>query len=201
VEFGSIALPPVPSGQTPGGAWLLYSYLQFAEQLGGLYKQSAVEGDRVSATGESTTTNGDTASRIPRPLPPHVTVHSPRLASLPSRFAESLANTLAASQHLGSHVHWGNDGFCIDLALAHPLRPDGVTIGLLVDSNRYLQAPDPVEWDLFRAAIHESQGWKLHRVWTPQFFRDPQTHLAAIAAEVQKHLAQEKPHDALGVVH
>jgi hypothetical protein len=70
---------------------------------------------------------------------------------------------------------------------------------VLCDSNRYLQAPDPVEWDLFRVAVHESQGWKLHRIWSPQFFRDPHAHLAAIAQQVQAHVATEAPRDALNV--
>jgi hypothetical protein len=30
------------------------------------------------------------------------------------------------------------------------------------------KAADPVEWDLFRTAILEGQGWKLMRLWTPQ---------------------------------
>ena len=30
---GLRSLPPVPPGQTPGGAWLLFAYLRYAEQL------------------------------------------------------------------------------------------------------------------------------------------------------------------------
>ena len=108
--------------------------------------------------------------------------------SLPSRFSESLAMSMARGHGLGSRVHWGNDGFCIDVALAHPHRAGDVTIGVLCDSSRFLQAPDPVEWDLFRVVVHESQGWKLHRVWTPQFFRDAAGHLGGIAEGVQEHL-------------
>ncbi len=48
-----------------------------------------------------------------------------------------------------------------------------MTLGVLCDCCRYSKAADPIEWDMFRSAIHESQGWKLHRLWTPQFFRDP----------------------------
>src|SRR5207244_8159887 len=32
-------VPPVPAGQTPGGGWLLFSYLAFAEHLAELYEQ------------------------------------------------------------------------------------------------------------------------------------------------------------------
>ena len=47
-------------------------------------------------------------------------------------------------------------------------------MGLLCDGTRYTKAADRVEWDLFRTAILESQGWKLVRLWTPHFFRDPE---------------------------
>ncbi|HVS72618.1 MAG TPA: AAA domain-containing protein [Phycisphaerae bacterium] len=183
------ALPPVPEGQTPGGAYLLYSYLQFAEMLTAAYaRESQAADDRpVPAAGA-----------LPV-IPPQVTVH-PRRNSLPSRFAEALAENLATAHNVGSQVHWGNDGFCIDLALAHPHRPDDVTIGILCDANRYLNAPDAVEWDLFRQGIHESQGWTLHRLWTPQFFRDPPAASEAILQEVRRHLASETPQDAIGVV-
>ena len=55
-----------------------------------------------------------------------------------------------------------------------------VTIGILCDAARFTQAQDPIEWDIFRTAIHENQGWKLHRLWTPHFFRDPEGSIAAI---------------------
>jgi hypothetical protein len=176
-------LPPVPTGETPGGGWLLFSYLHFAERLGSHYSQA----------------HGD------HPLPqnplqmPSVLVQ-PQERSLPSRFSESIAQRLAGSHAIGSTVNWGNDGFCVDVALAHPLRPDDVTIGVLCDGTRFQNAEDPVEWDLFRTLVHESQGWKLHRIWTPQFFRQPAEHLDDIAAKVREHVANEKPPDALGVV-
>ena len=81
---------------------------------------------------------------------------------------------------LGSDVHWGNEGFCIDLAL-RPAEQDHA-VGVLCDCARYAAAEDPVQWDVFRTGILENQGWKLHRLWTPHFYRDPQGHLKAIAA-------------------
>ena len=41
---------------------------------------------------------------------------------------------------VGGDVHWGNDGFCVDVALHHPRRMEDVTIGLLCDTNRFEQA-------------------------------------------------------------
>jgi hypothetical protein len=88
-------------------------------------------------------------------------------------------------------VHWGNAGFRIDMALHHPQRAEDVTVGVLCDFAQYPRAQDPVEWDAFRTAIHESQGWRLHRLWTPQYFRDADKSVNAITRDVQAFLAAE----------
>ncbi len=146
------SLPAVPDGQRPGGGWLLFAYLAYAEQLAAAYER-----ERANEAGASV--------RLA-----DVHVHT---SGAPSAFAEALGRRLAGLYRVGSEVHWGNDGLCVDLALRHPQRPADVTLGVLCDGVRYHAADDPVEWDLFRTAIHESQGWRLHRVWTPHFFRDP----------------------------
>jgi very-short-patch-repair endonuclease len=81
-------------------------------------------------------------------------------------------------------VHWGNAGFRVDASLHHPRRPQDAVLGVMVDFARYPQAEDPVRWDVFRGGIHAWQGWTMHRVWTPQLFRDlagtvDQVHVAA----------------------
>jgi len=100
----------------------------------------------------------------------------------PSTFAESLAHKLAAAHGANAEVYWGNDGFCVDLAL-RPEGDDAVALGVLCDAARFAPADDLMEWDVFRAGILEAQGWKLHRVWTPHFFRDPAGRTAAMLRE------------------
>src|SRR5262249_4874039 len=104
-------LPPIPPDQRPGGAWLLYAYLQYAEWLKTAYDEAhrAAEGD---------------------PPAPQPAVRI-RESKFPSPFAVALANRLVEQHQVGSNVHWGNDGFCVDIALAHPKYEDDVTIGIL----------------------------------------------------------------------
>ena len=71
----------------------------------------------------------------------------------PSTFAQALAQRLAQKHGVTSDVHWGNEGFCVDLALRHPARPGDVTVGVLCDSCRYTAADDPIEWDIFRTVV------------------------------------------------
>ena len=86
---------------------------------------------------------------------------------------------------MGSTVHWGNDGFMVDVALTHPTMPEDVTLGVLTDFNRYRNTPDPIDWELFRSSILRNQGWQLERIWSPRLFRDIKSENAAIT---KKHL-------------
>jgi hypothetical protein len=101
-------------------------------------------------------------------------------------FAESLADRLAREHQIGSEVYWGNDGFCVDLALHDSAEPQTVTRGVLVDASRFANVEDPVEWDVFRTGIHEGQGWTLERVWGPQLFRDPAGVMRGLADDESK---------------
>jgi hypothetical protein len=172
--------PPIPPGETPGGAWLLFAYLRYAEELATAYEKSHEWLQKAQAAAE-----------------PTVEIYSSRF---PSAFSGALARTLQARHRIGSDVHWGNDGFCVDVALRHNARIEDVTIGVLCDMNRFDTAADPVEWEIFRTALLKSQGWTLHHVWTPHFLRDPQTGLAKIAKDHAAEIARSNEHDAIRVV-
>jgi len=155
------ALPPVPDGVTAGGGWLLFAYLKFAEELAEAYREQA-QARNVEDTG----VGGEGAAF----LPPIDTVIASTKA--PSSFAIQLGTVLHEAKGIGSIVHWGNEGFCVDVAVRHPKRAEDVTVGVLCDFARFALAPDPVEWDIFRTGILTANGWKLKRVWSPIFFRD-----------------------------
>jgi hypothetical protein len=94
--------------------------------------------------------------------------------------AEALGSRLASPHGVGTIVHWGNEGFCVDVAARHPDHAEDVTIGVLCDFNRFALADDPVEWELFRSGILASQGWTLQRVWSPVLFRDTRGSIEAV---------------------
>jgi hypothetical protein len=169
------SLPPIPEGQTATGAWLLFAYLKYSEELLGLYStadQSSADGANVQRSTLNVQHPGET--------PPVVNVLP---SKTPSLFAEKFAGVLAKQNKIGSDVHWGNEGFCVDLALHDPVRPGEITIGILCDGCRYQAADDAVEWDIFKTGILAGQGWKLQRVWTPHYFRDPAIVLSEGAAD------------------
>ena len=175
------SLPVVPEGQAATGAWLLFAYLKYAEELAGEYSNVNIE-HRSEEAGV---------------VPALVNVWP---SKSPSVFAEKLGDSLASGLKIGSDVHWGNEGFCVDLALHHPARPGDVTIGVLCDGCRYTAAEDAVEWDIFRTGILAGQGWNLRRIWTPHYFRDPQGNLKVIRKSAEEFVANEKPVDAIPTI-
>jgi hypothetical protein len=165
-------LPPVPDGKVPGGGWLLFAYLSYAEELSRNYT-------------EWRQSNESSAEAIPIRV-----VERP--SRTPSLFASQIAQAIAGLHRIGCDIHWGNDGFCVDVAFHHPKFAEDRTLGLLVDGTRYQFADDPVAWDVFRTAILEGQGWQLYRCWTPEFFRDPEGSLRRFVAEADR-IANEEP--------
>jgi len=157
---------PLAEGQRPTGRHQLYAYLRYAERLAQLFEewQRGIETARRDA---------EARCEIAR-------------TSSPSRVAESLARRLFEDRAVGSTVYWGNDGFCVDVALTHPALPADVTLGVLADFTRYVKTPDPIAWEQFRSLVLASQGWDLHRVWSPALFRDPEAHFSALHA---RHIA------------
>jgi hypothetical protein len=170
------ALPALEPGRTPNGAWLLFSYLQYAERLAELYRKEA---ERLAVK---------QLSRSVEPAGCQV-----RDSATGSPVAIALGRQLAIEHGLASDAHWGNEGFCVDVALRHPLRAEDVTIGVLTDATRFDKAADPVEWDQFRMSVLEAQGWKLFRLWTPQMFRDLDKSIAAVVETAAKFVAEEAP--------
>jgi hypothetical protein len=159
------------------GRHQLYSYLRYAERLAQRY--------------EEWQTQLETARRDTEPQ----RVVAP--AETPSAVATSLGQRLFREHRIGSTVHWGNAGFCIDLTLTHPELPEDVTIGVLTDFNRYRRTRDPIAWELFRTRVLRGQGWTLHRLWTPALFRDRERQIKAVLADHQKHVTPSSSSDVV----
>jgi len=168
----------IPAGQRPNGAWYLMRYLAAAEAMEEAHARRLAE--------EATALDASDADGTPDPA---VEIWP---CDAPSLLVDTLAERLKENHALGSLLYYANDGFAVDIALRHPADPDRITLGVLTDVTRYPRALDRVEWDLFRGEILEGLGWKLHRLWTPAFMRDPEGALARLL-EHQKREAADTP--------
>ncbi|MFO1490685.1 MAG: AAA domain-containing protein [Kiritimatiellia bacterium] len=156
--------------QPTNGRLQLYAYLKYAETLEQLYEK--YHGDLEKMRTDSAPTMFVRESITPSPV------------------AEAFGGALLAQHQTGSHIHWGNDGFCVDVACINPCLPADVTVGVLTDFSRFHKTPDPIEWDIFRTRVLQSQGWELERLWSPVLFRRMEQSLAFVN---QRHRAKLSP--------
>ncbi len=150
---------PLHPGQQPNGGLLLFHYLRWAEDLATTYAERS---------------GADLPHEGARPpLVMHDTAYR-------STVVDALGHQLVASSRCIAEAYWGNDGFCVDLALRAADAPEATMIGVLCDSSRFDKATDRIEWDMFRSVVLEDQGWSLRRVCSPQLFRNLQGTLSGL---------------------
>lgn len=81
---------------------------------------------------------------------------------------------------------WGVAGYRIDFALSHPDQPGRMVLAVEADGDTYHHLGGVRDRDRLRQEHLERIGWRFHRVWASDWFRDPQTQTAMIAESWQK---------------
>ncbi|HEY1799470.1 MAG TPA: AAA domain-containing protein [Terriglobales bacterium] len=81
----------------------------------------------------------------------------------------------------------GDSGFRIDLAVRNPVRPESYVLGIECDGRTYHSQFTARARDIWRQQILESRGWKIHRIWSTNWWMDPETEISKIVSRV-KHI-------------
>ncbi|MBF2054096.1 MAG: DUF3320 domain-containing protein [Candidatus Sericytochromatia bacterium] len=83
----------------------------------------------------------------------------------------------------------GTAGFRVDLAILDPAAPGRYLLGIECDGARYHSARSARDRDRLRQQVLEGLGWRIHRIWSTDWFRHPEQELQrlqeAIAAARQ----------------
>jgi very-short-patch-repair endonuclease len=64
-------------------------------------------------------------------------------------------------------------GYRIDMAVRHPVKPGVFLCGIECDGANYHSARSVRERDRLRQEILKKYGWKLYRIWSTDWFRNP----------------------------
>jgi very-short-patch-repair endonuclease len=67
----------------------------------------------------------------------------------------------------------GVAGYYIDLAIKHPNRPGLFALGVECDGNTYHSSRAARDRDRLREKVLMERGWKLHRIWSTDWFVNP----------------------------
>ncbi len=88
-------------------------------------------------------------------------------------FEESVSEALSAS---GRQVvpRVGTAGFRMDLAVLDPEEPGRYVLGIECDGANYASARSARDRDRLRPQVLANLGWNLHRIWSADWFHNPQ---------------------------
>ncbi len=72
---------------------------------------------------------------------------------------------------------YGVSGYRIDFACAHPDEPGRMVLAIEADGASYHSAPTARDRDRLRQEVLEAKGWRFHRIWSTEWFRDRESEL------------------------
>ncbi|WP_293915387.1 DUF4011 domain-containing protein [Deinococcus sp.] len=100
-----------------------------------------------------------------------VTTENPD-AEADSPFEEAVERALRARGH---HIRRqiGSGGFRIDLAVVDPDAPGRYLLGIECDGATYHRLRSARDRDRLRQAVLENLGWRIHRIWSTDWFTNP----------------------------
>ncbi len=101
-----------------------------------------------------------------------IDIPTPTGKAADSPFEEAVAARLRG---LGYDVHHqvGSAGFFVDLAVVDPDAPGRYLLGIECDGAAYHSSRSARDRDRLRQQVLEGLGWRIHRVWSTDWFRDP----------------------------
>jgi len=110
-----------------------------------------------------------------------------------SPFEESVFNTLIV-EGFDIVTQVGSSSFRIDIAIKHPKKIGKFILGIECDGAQYHSSRFARDRDKVRQQILESLGWRLHRIWSTDWFRNPKREIEKIK-EVVKKISEEDNND------
>ena len=93
-----------------------------------------------------------------------------------SPFEDQVARALRDYGH-EIHHQIGTGGFFVDLAVVDPEKPGRYLLGIECDGATYHSARWARDRDRLRQEVLERLGWTIHRIWSTDWFQQPETEL------------------------
>lgn len=94
----------------------------------------------------------------------------------------------AALQSAGYEIRTqvGAAGFFIDLAVVNPQRRGSYLLGIECDGAMYHSSRAARDRDRLRQQVLEGLGWRIHRIWSTDWFRQPERELKRAIAAIEE---------------
>jgi very-short-patch-repair endonuclease len=79
----------------------------------------------------------------------------------------------------------GVSGYFIDLAVRHPSKPGTFLLGIEFDGKSYHSGRSARDRDRLRQMTLEKQGWKIHRIWSTDWFKNREAEVDRLLKRVR----------------
>ena len=79
----------------------------------------------------------------------------------------------------------GTAGYFIDIAVKDPEKPGRYVLAIECDGASYHSSRSARDRDRLRQGVLESLGWRFHRVWSTDWFRDPNREIDRAVAAIE----------------
>ena len=86
----------------------------------------------------------------------------------------------------------GQSGYRIDMAVVNPDDPSKYLLGIECDKCTYHSSISARKRDVFRQRFLESRGWKIHRIWSPNWWYNKQTETAKLRSIIESLRSQKR---------
>lgn len=96
-----------------------------------------------------------------------------------SKFEEEVYNKLV-EKGLEVRKQVGSSGYRIDLAIVHKNFTNKYVLAIECDGASFHSSKTSRDRDRLRQQILESRGWKIHRIWSTDWFKNPDNQIAII---------------------
>jgi very-short-patch-repair endonuclease len=84
----------------------------------------------------------------------------------------------------------GTSGFRVDMAIVDPRDPGRFLLGIECDGRTYHQSKTARDRDRLRQEKLEDLGWRIHRIWSTEWMKNPDRELQRIRERVDELLAE-----------
>jgi very-short-patch-repair endonuclease len=83
------------------------------------------------------------------------------------------------------HPQVGCSGYRIDLAVVDPQAPGRYLVGIECDGRSYHSGATARDRDRLRQHVLESLGWRIHRIWSTDWWLNPEAEMGKLSARIQ----------------
>src|SRR5215470_5065018 len=88
---------------------------------------------------------------------------------------------------------YGVGGYRIDFAAAHPRDADRMVLAIEADGESYRESGSVRDRDRLRGEHLQRLGWRFHRLWSTNWFQDPQAEVARVRDAYERAVSATDP--------